>query len=66
LAGIKRNVVPSAGYVTSPARKLNRFTVKDYFDKLKALLMQLDIMDKTERIYTVDEKGCKKSFFFSW
>jgi hypothetical protein len=34
-------------------KKVNRFTIKDYFDKLKELLMRLDIMDKPERIYSV-------------
>jgi hypothetical protein len=36
--------------------KVNRFIVKDYFDKLRELLMQLDIMDKLGRIYSVDLK----------
>jgi hypothetical protein len=57
-------MVPSAGYMASLAQKLNQFIVKDYFDKLKELLMRFDIIDKTERIYIVDEEGCKLSFLF--
>jgi hypothetical protein len=45
--------------MASLAQKLNQFIVKDYFDKLKELLMRLDIMDKPEWIYNVDEKGCR-------
>jgi hypothetical protein len=41
-------------FLTFP--EVNRFTVKDYFDKLKELLMRLDIMDKPERICSADEK----------
>jgi hypothetical protein len=46
--------------VANLAKKLNRFIVKDYFNKLKELLVQLNIMDKPEWIYIVDEKdaGC--------
>jgi hypothetical protein len=36
LTEIKINI-PSAGYMASLARKLNRFIVKDYFDELKEL-----------------------------
>jgi hypothetical protein len=36
LAEMKRNV-PSAGHMVNFAPKLNRFIVKDYFDKLKEL-----------------------------
>jgi hypothetical protein len=46
------------------AQKLNRFIVKYYFDKLEELLMRYGIMDETERIYIVNEKGCRLSFFF--
>jgi hypothetical protein len=62
LAEVKRNL-PSAGCMANLAQKLNRFIANDYFDKLKELLMRLDIMDKSERIYIVDE-GCRLSFFF--
>lgn len=41
------------------AQKLNKFIIKDYFDKLKTVLQELDLMDKPERIYNVDEKGCR-------
>ncbi|KAI4455501.1 hypothetical protein MML48_9g00007999 [Holotrichia oblita] len=45
----------------NPARpqKLNKFIIKDYFDKLKTVLQELDLTDKSERIYNVDEKGCR-------
>lgn len=43
------------------AQKLNKFIVKDYFDKLKGVLQELDLMDKPERIYNIDEKGCRLS-----
>ena len=41
------------------AQKLNRYIVKDYFDKLGKVLLEHDLMDKPERIYNVDEKGCR-------
>jgi hypothetical protein len=37
----------------------NWFIVKYYFDKLRELLMQLDIMDNPERIYGADLKEWK-------
>ncbi|CAH1974188.1 unnamed protein product [Acanthoscelides obtectus] len=40
------------------AQKVNRFIVNDHFSKLKEILLELDIMDKPERIFNVDEKGC--------
>ena len=43
------------------AQKLNRFIVSDYFQKLKEVMQKLDIMGKPERIYNVDEKGCRLS-----
>jgi hypothetical protein len=59
-ADIKRNrPIPSAGNMASLAPKLNRFNVKNYFDKLRELLIKLDIMDKPERICSVDEKRCR-------
>jgi hypothetical protein len=36
---------------------INRFIFADYFNKLRELLMRLDVMDKTERIYSVDGRG---------
>jgi hypothetical protein len=50
--------------MASLAQNLNRFIVKDLFDKLRELLQRLDTMDKPEQIYNVDEKGCRLSFFF--
>ncbi|KAI4464238.1 hypothetical protein MML48_3g00009674 [Holotrichia oblita] len=41
------------------AQKLNKFIIKDYFEKLKTVLQELDLMDEPERIYNVDEKGCR-------
>jgi hypothetical protein len=58
LAEIKRNI-PSAGNMANLAQKLNRFIVKDNFDKINELLMRLDIIDKPERIYIVDETECR-------
>jgi hypothetical protein len=40
-------------------KKINRFIVSDYFDKLKELLMRLDITDKPEKMYNADGKGCR-------
>lgn len=41
------------------AQKLNPFIVKDHFDKLEGILKDMDIIDKPERIYNIDEKGCR-------
>jgi hypothetical protein len=38
--------------------KVNRFNVKDYFDKLRELRMRSEITANLERIYNADEKGC--------
>jgi hypothetical protein len=47
------------------ARERNRFIVQGYFDNLRELATKrLDIMDKTEWIYIVEEKECRLSFFF--
>nr|CAH7745913.1 unnamed protein product [Callosobruchus chinensis] len=43
------------------ARKLNRFIVNDHFTKLKEILLEMDLMDSSERIFNVDEKGCRLS-----
>lgn len=43
------------------AQKLNRSIVHDYFGKLKIILQILDIMNKSERIFNVDEKNCHVS-----
>lgn len=54
-------ISPRRAQNMNPARaqKLNKFIVADYFEKLKAVLVELDLMDKPERIYNVDEKGCR-------
>lgn len=45
----------------NPARaaKMNEFIVKDHFNKLHNVLRELDIESKPERIYNIDEKGCR-------
>lgn len=43
------------------AQKLNKFIVNDYFKTLREVMGKLDIIDKPERIYNVDEKGCRLS-----
>lgn len=43
------------------AQKLNRFIVNDHFTKLKEILVEMDLMDSPERIFNVDEKGCRLS-----
>lgn len=41
------------------AQKLNKFIVNDHFDKLEKILRAMDIMDKPEKVYNIDEKGCR-------
>jgi hypothetical protein len=60
--GREKKKIPSAGYMANLAQILNRFIVKDYFDKPKELLMRLDIMDKHERICNINDKGCHLIF----
>lgn len=43
------------------AQKLNRFIVNDHFTKLKEILLELDLMNSPEKIFNVDEKGCRMS-----
>lgn len=43
------------------AQKLNRFIVNDHFNKLREILLEMDLMDSPERIFNVDEKGCRLS-----
>lgn len=43
------------------AQKLNKFIVGDYFTKLRQTLLDLDLMDKPEKIFNIDEKGCRLS-----
>ncbi|KAK4877686.1 hypothetical protein RN001_010192 [Aquatica leii] len=47
---------------TARAQKLNKFIVTDYFEKLKNVLLDLDLIDKSKRIYNVDEIGCRLTF----
>jgi hypothetical protein len=53
------------------AQQLTRFIVNDYFAKLKITMEELGIMNKTECIYNVDEKGCsvclhKQHHLYTW
>ncbi|KAI4456846.1 mediator of rna polymerase ii transcription subunit 1 [Holotrichia oblita] len=41
------------------AQKLNRPIVTEYFGKLRQILMDLNIMNQPQRIYNIDEKGCR-------
>jgi hypothetical protein len=41
------------------AQKLNRFIVNDYFTKLEKIMTELQLFDKADRIYNIDEKGCQ-------
>ncbi|KAJ4439773.1 hypothetical protein ANN_07901 [Periplaneta americana] len=41
------------------AMKLNRVIVKDYFDKLEAIMVEHGFMGKPENIYKIDEKECR-------
>ena len=41
------------------AMKLNKFIVNDHFEKLRNILVELDLMTKPERIYNIDENGCR-------
>lgn len=41
------------------AQKLNRLIVGDYFRKLEEILDTLDLKNKPERIFNMDEKGCR-------
>lgn len=43
------------------AQKLNKFIVSDYFNTLKEVLTKLDLFNKPECIYNMDEKGCRLS-----
>lgn len=43
------------------AQKLNKFIVNDYFSKLKNILLELNLMNSPEKIFNVDEKGCRLS-----
>lgn len=41
------------------AQKLNKFIVGDHFDRLKKVYDKLELRDHPERIYNMDEKGCR-------
>lgn len=41
------------------AQKLNKFIVNDHFENLKDIYDKFDLNDHTERIYNMDEKGCR-------
>lgn len=43
----------------SGAQKLNKFIVDDHFTKLEGIMRFLNIMEHPERIYNIDEKGCR-------
>lgn len=47
--------------ILNPARaqKLNRFIVADYFTKLENVLVNLELMNKPQQIFNMDEKGCR-------
>ncbi|XP_063633730.1 uncharacterized protein LOC134804559 [Cydia splendana] len=41
------------------AQKLNKFIVDDHFERINEIYNQLDLKDHPERIYNMDEKGCR-------
>ncbi|KAJ8931576.1 hypothetical protein NQ314_015488 [Rhamnusium bicolor] len=41
------------------AQKLNKYIVNDYFTKLESILDEMDLKNKPERIFNMDEKGCR-------
>lgn len=41
------------------AQKLNKAVVADYFEKLKKILEENDLLHSPERIYNIDKKGCQ-------
>lgn len=45
----------------NPARsqKLNKFIVRDYFQKLKSVLEKYDLKHAPDKIFNLDEKGCR-------
>ena len=43
------------------AQKLNRFVVNDYFTEMERVQTELQLFDKPERIFNMDEKGCQLS-----
>ena len=43
------------------AQKLNKFIVNDFYKKLEDALNELNILDRPDRIFNIDEKGCRLS-----
>ncbi len=43
------------------AQKMNKPIVADYFEKLRNVMTELDIMNKPEKIFNMDEKGIQMS-----
>ncbi|KAJ8937876.1 hypothetical protein NQ314_011679 [Rhamnusium bicolor] len=41
------------------AQKLNKYIVNDYFTKLESILDKMNLKNKPERIFNMDEKGCR-------
>ena len=62
-AFLKRNpvIAKQQAQHMNPARaqKLNRFIVNDYFTKLEKVMTELQLFDKPDRTYNMDEKGCQ-------
>jgi hypothetical protein len=62
-AFLKRNrdIAQRRAQHMNPARaqKLNRFIVSDYFNKLEKVLTEMELFDKPDRIFNIDEKGCQ-------
>nr|XP_023026974.1 uncharacterized protein LOC111514962 [Leptinotarsa decemlineata] len=54
-------VVKRKSQFMNPARsaKLNKFIVNDYFEKLREVMLKLDILQSPQRIFNIDEKGCR-------
>lgn len=56
-----KNISRRKAQNSNPARaqKLNKFVVEDYFKKLKKVLDENELLNKPEKIYNIDEKGCQ-------
>ncbi|KAJ8965827.1 hypothetical protein NQ314_003894, partial [Rhamnusium bicolor] len=48
-------------YESGTCPEVKQFIVNDYLEKLKEVLLELDLMNSPERIYNVDKKGCRLS-----
>ena len=55
------NLSVRTAQILNPARaqKINPAIVSDHFEKLDALLTELDLFGKPEKIFNIDEKGCR-------